>query len=81
MDRLYDLIVKSKQNDKNALLSLLYKFEPSFKHSLHQTPFYNQADMQQELEVKIIEAIIKYDLNSCPGFWKFIKMDVNHKIN
>ncbi|MEX3625340.1 helix-turn-helix domain-containing protein [Viridibacillus arvi] len=66
------LVEKSKYDD-NALLSVLRLFEPKLKHCLYQTHPHNREDLRQDLLIKLIKTIKKYDVNSVPGFWEMKK--------
>lgn len=59
---LNDLIVQAKQNNQQAMLEILYRFEPKIKKSLHQTGFQNRDDLKQELIVQFIEVVHKWDI-------------------
>jgi hypothetical protein len=43
--------------------------------SLQQTTYQEQEDLQQEIHLKIIEAVRKYDLEHIPDIWNFINPD------
>jgi len=62
------LVEKSKHDDK-ALLTVLSYFEPKLNHCLYQTSPHYREDLRQDLLIKLINTIKKYDVNSVPGFW------------
>lgn len=62
------LVERSKHDDK-ALLTILNYFEPKLKHCLYQTSPHHREDLRQDLLIKLINTIRKYDVNSVPGFW------------
>lgn len=66
------LVEKSKYDDK-ALLTVLTIFEPKVKYCLYQTHPHYREDLRQDLLIKLINTIKKYDVNSVPGFWEFKK--------
>lgn len=66
------LVEKSKYDDK-ALLTVLNFFEPKVKHCLYQTHPQYREDLRQDLLIKLINTIRKYDVNSVPGFWELKK--------
>ncbi|MGE7983689.1 helix-turn-helix domain-containing protein [Solibacillus sp. NPDC093137] len=69
------LVEKSKNDDK-ALLSVINYFEPKLKHHLYQTHPFHREDLRQDLMIKLIQTIRKYDVESVPGFW-----DMKQKYN
>lgn len=63
------VLVEKSKHDNKALLDVIRIFEPKVKKSLYQTqPFYRE-DLRQDLMVKLINCIRKYDVQSVPGFW------------
>lgn len=66
------LVKKSKYDDK-ALLTVINYFEPIVKHCLYQTHPHFREDLRQDLLIKLINTIRKYDVNSVPGFWDLKK--------
>lgn len=49
-------------------------FTPEIKKTLLQTSVQNRADLEQELQLKLINVIKVYDLDEVVGFWEFHKM-------
>lgn len=72
---LLSLIQKAKNEDEEAILFLIQKFSPKIMRSLQQTTYQEQEDLQQEIHLKIIEAVRKYDLEHIPDIWNFINPD------
>lgn len=72
---LLSLIQKAKNEDEEAILFLIQKFSPKIMRSLQQTSYQEQEDLQQEIHLKIIEAVRKYDLEHIPDIWNFIHPD------
>ena len=66
------LIKKAQENDTKAVESIIFRFNPKIQKSLLQTDFQNRNDLKQEVSIKMIEAIYKYDINSIPGFWEYV---------
>ncbi len=66
------LVRKSKHDDK-ALLTVINYFEPILKQCLYQTHPHFREDLRQDLLIKLIHTIRKYDVNSVPGFWDLKK--------
>lgn len=72
MTRLIDLTKKvQKYNDAESLEIVLTQFEPKIRASLKETSPQEQVDLYQELKIKVIEIIRKYDCNNSYGFWEF----------
>ena len=72
MTRLIDLTKKvQKHNDIESLEILLHLFEPKIRASLKQTSPQEQVDLYQELKIRVIEIVRKYDYNNTYGFWEF----------
>ncbi|MEW9701157.1 helix-turn-helix domain-containing protein [Paenibacillus sp. SI8] len=74
MDKLAILIKKAKKNDHDAMKSIIVMFKPKLDQSMYQTPFQERADLKQEVCLKIVEAVHRYDLDATPGFWDFLRM-------
>ncbi|MCW3793769.1 helix-turn-helix domain-containing protein [Paenibacillus sp. LS1] len=66
------LLIQARENDKNAMESIIVKFNPKLQKSLYQTTQQDRNDLKQEIHLKIIEAVYKYDLETVPGLWEFI---------
>ncbi|MCF3942929.1 helix-turn-helix domain-containing protein [Oceanobacillus alkalisoli] len=72
MTRLIDLTKKvQKYNDAESLEIVLTLFEPKIRASLKETSPQEQTDLYQELKIRVIEIIRKYDYNNTYGFWEF----------
>jgi hypothetical protein len=68
-----------EDNDIESLENLLHLFEPKIRASLQQTSPQEQHDLSQELKLRMIEIIKKYDYNNTYGFWEFInKLETQH---
>ena len=52
---------------------IILRFTPTIQKSLYQTSVQERNDLKQEIKLKIIEAVYKYDIGSIPGFWDFIE--------
>ncbi|WP_238655565.1 helix-turn-helix domain-containing protein [Paenibacillus piscarius] len=76
MENLMNLIKKAKQKDRAAIATIIDKFTPKIQKSLYQTNAQNRNDLRQEVNLKMIEAINKYDLESVPGFWEFVNQNM-----
>lgn len=69
MSRELIILVEKSKYDNNALLDIINMFEPKVKGSLYQTQSLHRDDLRQELMIKLIKSIKKYDIESVPGFW------------
>ncbi|SDK27930.1 helix-turn-helix domain-containing protein [Sediminibacillus albus] len=67
---LYQLVNQSKSNP-SALMTILDLFEPKVKRSLYQTEERNREDLHQDLQLKVVEAVLNYDTTTVPGFFDF----------
>lgn len=72
METLISLVNKAKSKDKRAMQQILTKFHNKVERSLNQTNIQDRDDLKQEIQIKIVEAVYKYDPNSIPGFWEFV---------
>lgn len=57
-----ELIQQAKQNNPEAMLEMIYRFEPKIKKTLYQTNVQNREDLKQELIVKFIEVVHMFEL-------------------
>ena len=73
MTGLYQL-VKRAPRDNEALLKIIKQFEPKIAKSLYLTSQSSRDDLSQELMLKLVESIRKYDVQNIPGFWEFRDM-------
>lgn len=73
MNKLYSLIKKVREEEDNeAMETIISKFKPRIRSSLTQTSIQEREDMQQEVYMKIIEVVYKYDIESTPSIWELI---------
>lgn len=70
VETLYQLAVNSK-NDSKAVVKILKAFKPKINKALKQTRFQYKSDMDQELQLKLVTIIKKYDVEELEGFWEF----------
>lgn len=66
-------LVKESKYDNTALLDVITLFEPKLKKVIYQTQPKYREDLRQDLMIKLIDSIRKYDINSVPGFWEMKK--------
>jgi len=77
---LYEL-VKSSQENAQAMQMLIDIFEPKLKKTLSLTKHDEREDLAQELKCKLIQYIRRYNVDSTPGFWEMQKIVENQKIS
>lgn len=66
-------LVKEAQNDNpEAMLMILKRFERKILYELRQTSFQDREDLVQELHLKMIETVQNYNIEKAPGFWEFV---------
>ena len=70
-DKLYGLIKRAQTGDINAIELIVKKMSPKIRKSLYVVDPENREDLEQEIKLKLIEAIYKYEMKSVPGFWEF----------
>lgn len=63
-------LVEKSKHDNYALLALISFFEPKLNKCLYETAPNNREDLRQDLLIKLINTIEKYDVHSVPGFWE-----------
>ncbi|CDQ40329.1 MULTISPECIES: helix-turn-helix domain-containing protein [Virgibacillus] len=71
MAKLVDLTKQAQNSDTAAISIILERFEPKIKASLQQTPIQEQADLYQELRIKLIEMVREFDFNKTYNFTEF----------
>ncbi|MGM9965912.1 MULTISPECIES: helix-turn-helix domain-containing protein [unclassified Rummeliibacillus] len=76
VETLYQLAVKSK-NDSKAVVKILNAFKPKINKTLKQTRFQYRSDLDQELQLKLVTIIKKYDVEKLDGFWEFYDKQKN----
>lgn len=72
-------LVEESKDDNIALLDVISLFEPKLKKVIFQTQPLYREDLQQDLLIKMIHCIKKYDTNSVPGFWEMKKLHSSYK--
>ncbi|GED17953.1 helix-turn-helix domain-containing protein [Aneurinibacillus migulanus] len=73
MATLYELMRLARDNDPEAIGTILYLFEPKIKKSSRCIPYGNRDDVEQEVKVAMVKALRRFDTSSTPGFWEFIE--------
>ncbi|MFD0736381.1 helix-turn-helix domain-containing protein [Planotetraspora mira] len=67
--KMYDLIKRAQKKDNCALESIIEKMTPKIKKMLLEIPIQDRDDVEQQVKIKIIEAILKYPIESIPSIW------------
>ena len=68
---LYELVKDSKNNGE-SIKRIIDLFEPKVKKCLTYTSMHERENLEQELKLKMIVCIKKYDVNSTPGFFEMM---------
>ncbi|MGG0657467.1 helix-turn-helix domain-containing protein [Rummeliibacillus pycnus] len=76
VETLYQLAIDSK-NETEAIEKVIKAFKPKIKKTLLQTSFHNRADLEQELQLKLISIIRTYEVGETDGFWGFYERENN----
>ncbi|RAP26428.1 hypothetical protein C2W64_01972 [Brevibacillus laterosporus] len=71
-ENLFFLLGEAQNRNSDAMLRFIQTFKPKLQTSLYQTSISEREDLAQELNMKIIEAIYNYDLDTIPGFFDFL---------
>ena len=71
--RLYTLLQQAKQEEKEGLGAIIHQFEKKIEAELRQTSPQNRDDLRQELVLKVLEAVEKYNMEDVPNFEQFIE--------
>ncbi|RSL30329.1 hypothetical protein D7Z54_26590 [Salibacterium salarium] len=66
-----DLVLKARDNDKDAMYHILEHFEPFIQKSLKQTSMQEKEDLRQELRLVCLESIYQFRIDRVPGFFTF----------
>lgn len=62
LGQLKDLILQAQKNDKDATILIIDMFNNKLQKSLYQVPFQEREDLSQDLYVKMIEVIGKFQV-------------------
>lgn len=69
MESLYSLFKIAQSGNSSAIFEIITAFEGKIKKSLLQTSLSEREDLKQELILKVIQEVLKYDLNSIPTYF------------
>ncbi|MCM3598156.1 helix-turn-helix domain-containing protein [Metabacillus idriensis] len=72
MTGLYDLIIRAKNSDQEALVQIIKRFEPKIKKSSQIANYQNQEDLEQELKIELLKLVERFEYKQTPGFWQFL---------
>lgn len=75
--KLYELIISAQAGDSRAIELIIKKMTPKIRKSLYSIDLRNREDLEQEIKLKLIEAIYNYEVKAIPGFWEFVEL--NHR--
>ncbi|WLD93225.1 RNA polymerase sigma factor [Alkalihalobacillus sp. AL-G] len=64
---LLQLVKSAKQNDPDAFQELIDRFEPKIKQTVKSMETRYQEDVEQEVKLKIFEAVSTYDTDRIPS--------------
>ncbi|MCF6138971.1 helix-turn-helix domain-containing protein [Pseudalkalibacillus berkeleyi] len=67
MRSLDELVRNAQRNDSQAMEQLLKRLDPKIKHSIHSIEKKYQEDVEQEVKLKIMEAVQTYELKRVPS--------------
>ena len=70
MGHLYHLFERVHQGSDEAIVEIIQSFKGKINKSLYQTTANERGDLRQELILKIVEEVKRYDLKSIPGYWE-----------
>ncbi|MGA9286973.1 MAG: helix-turn-helix domain-containing protein [Anaerobacillus sp.] len=77
--RLYTRLQQVKQDEKEELSHIIAQFEKKIEAELRQTSPQYRDDLRQELFMKIIEAVEKYNVEDVPNLQEFIDRQKGNK--
>lgn len=69
---LYDVMKAAKRGDSQAIERIMTIYEPKVKYSLQKVPVQHHQDAEQELKRKLLEMIIRYDVNNVPTLTEYV---------
>lgn len=77
MSQLFCLVKAAKKHDEEALEAIFQQFKPKIKQCSQLAPRPNREDLEQELKIQIIKAIVRFQSKNTPGFQDFLKLENN----
>ncbi|MCR8641997.1 helix-turn-helix domain-containing protein [Paenibacillus sp. N1-5-1-14] len=70
---LTSLVHEAKNHNPQAMEGIISMFAPKLKKSLYQTTQQQRDDLKQDVCLKIMEVVHRYDLEAVPGFFEYLK--------
>ncbi|NTU24448.1 helix-turn-helix domain-containing protein [Brevibacillus sp. HB1.2] len=67
------LLKRAQNNDEDAMMEIIERFEPKIRKSLRSTDSSVRDDIRQEMSLKIIEYILKYNFDKTLECFDFVK--------
>jgi Helix-turn-helix domain len=67
------LLKRAQNNDEDAMMEIIERFEPKIRKSLRSTDSSVRDDIRQEMSLKIIEYILKYNVDKTLECFDFVK--------
>lgn len=64
---LYEKVQNAKRNDRKAMEDVLMRLEPKIRHTIHSIEKKYQEDVEQEVKLRVLEAVRGYDLDNLPS--------------
>jgi len=74
------LITQAKNRNEEAIETIIESFQPKLKKVINCNYFIADSDvddLKQELTIKILQAINKFNFENIPGFWEFLNQIEN----
>ncbi|MFG6149919.1 helix-turn-helix domain-containing protein [Halobacillus sp. B23F22_1] len=70
-NKLYELLLRAKENDEQAKAEVIQRFEPKIKKLSSTLPSWERDDLEQELRIQLVHSIEKFNVNHLVAFWKY----------
>ncbi|MGM7703137.1 helix-turn-helix domain-containing protein [Pseudalkalibacillus sp. Hm43] len=78
---LYDEVQKAKRNDREAMERILERLEPKIKHTVLSIEKKYQEDVEQEVKLRVMEAVRRYEVDDLPSFVEMLqKSEAGHAL-
>ncbi|MCP3030079.1 helix-turn-helix domain-containing protein [Halobacillus sp. A1] len=69
-NRLYDILLRAKENDEKAITELIERFEPKIKKLSSTFPPAERDDLEQELRIQLVHSVEKFNIEkNQASFW------------
>ncbi|NOU53899.1 helix-turn-helix domain-containing protein [Brevibacillus borstelensis] len=70
--KLLQLVRRAKERDDKAMMEIIQMFEPKIRKSLSGINYDMREDYRQEVYIRIIRAVRKYNLQKTPDLIDYI---------